>query len=75
MNDVFIVTAYRWGDYETHSYVLGVFDSEEKAMKAATIEEESRGGKYVCEILKGKINYWRYEKDIMVNVFEIIKKR
>ena len=75
MNYIFIVTAYRWGDYKSHSYVLGVFDSEEMARNAAYIEEEHRGGKYECEILKGQINYWKHTEGIMKNVFEIIKKR
>ena len=50
MNDIFIITAYRWGDYKSYSYALGVFDSEEMARSAASIEEDYRGGKYKCAI-------------------------
>lgn len=73
--EIYIVTAYRWGDYESHSYVVGIFDSEEKSLAAAHIEEEYRGGKYECEVLKGVINYWRHSKGITKSVFEVIKKR
>lgn len=45
---VWVVTAYRFGDKERHSYVVGVFNSEAIA-KYASIEEVWRGGKYKCD--------------------------
>lgn len=52
-NTVYVVTMYRWGDRECHSYVLGVFSTKTKATKAGDIEQEYRGGnKYYPEILE-----------------------
>ena len=53
---VFTVHAFRFGDTERHSYIVGVFSSEEAATKAAQDEEEWRGGKYRCEVLVWSIN-------------------
>jgi hypothetical protein len=53
---VYIVTAYRWGDREKHSYVVGVFDNEETAIKEAKLETEFRGGKYECEVRSMELN-------------------
>ena len=49
---VYTVRACRWGDRETHSYIVGVYAKKHGAQKAAKIEEEWRGGKYECEILE-----------------------
>ena len=72
---IYVTIMYGDIDKESHSYVLGVFDSAEMARSAASIEEDYRGGKYECEVLKGQMNYWKHAEDIMKNVFEIIKKR
>ena len=53
---VYIVTAYRWGDREEHSYVVGVFDNEENSIKQAKLETEWRGGKYKCEVRSMELN-------------------
>jgi hypothetical protein len=53
---VYVVTAYRWGDREKHSYVVGVFDNEENAIKEAKLETEWRGGKYECEVRSMELN-------------------
>jgi hypothetical protein len=53
---IYIVTAYRWGDREEHSYVVGVFDNEETAIKQAKLETEFRGGKYECEVRSMELN-------------------
>ena len=45
-----IVTMYRGGDHEKHSYVLGVFSSFEQALKHGNEEQEWRGGnKYLFD--------------------------
>jgi hypothetical protein len=49
---IYTVHAYRWGDRERHSYTVGVYSTENSAMKAADIEEDYRGGKYTCEVLE-----------------------
>ena len=46
----YVVTAYRWGDTERHSYVVSVCLSLAGAKAIARDEEESRGGKYACGI-------------------------
>jgi len=62
----YIVTAYRWGDNDVlqrqdneetnrvykHSYVVGLFDDVELAIKVALEEKDRRGGKYECQIVK-----------------------
>lgn len=47
---VFVVTAYKFGDRENHSYTLGVFRKKNEAIKAADRETIERGGKYGCEV-------------------------
>ena len=49
-NEIYIVTAYRWGDRSSHSYNLGVFKSKWKAMKCADSHCQYRGGKYACVV-------------------------
>ena len=53
---IFCVTAYRWGDREKHSYVVGVFDDLERAIQKAKGEKEWRAGKYDCEVISMPIN-------------------
>ena len=54
--EVYIVFARRFGSYETHSYVVGVFDNIDLANKHADEEEDYRGGKYSCEIVNCDLN-------------------
>lgn len=42
----YVVTMYRFGDRESHSYVEGVYSKKYAAMKAGEEEREYRGGKY-----------------------------
>jgi len=54
---VFNVHAYRFGDRERHSYLVGVYSSSAKAKRAAKHEEAMRGGnKYKCEIIEIEID-------------------
>ncbi len=46
--NVYVVIAKRWGDSETHNYLVGVFSKESKAISEAMIERNQRGGKYEC---------------------------
>jgi len=43
---VYVVTMYRWGDQENHSYVLGVWTHPIVAENNGLTEESFRGGKY-----------------------------
>lgn len=54
--NIFVVTAYRWGSKESHSYVVGIFDTLEPAIARAIYEEEWRGGKYECEVISIELN-------------------
>ena len=49
---VYTVRACRWGCSETHSYIVGVYLTEEKATTVVRAEEIYRGGKYGCEVLE-----------------------
>jgi hypothetical protein len=49
---MFVVVAYRFANVDLHSYVVGIFNDFDQAVKAASQEEEYRGGKYYCQILK-----------------------
>lgn len=49
---VYVVTMYRWGDRECHSYVLGVYNKKLKAIDAGIDEAHSRGGKYAPECIE-----------------------
>jgi hypothetical protein len=54
--DIYVVTMYRWGNAENHSYVLGAYDSKEQALVESHQEEMNRGGKYEARIFSGPIN-------------------
>ena len=47
---------YRWGDREKHSYLVGVFNSKDKAFKEGEKETIYRGGKYDSEIYEIELN-------------------
>lgn len=49
-NKIYIVTAYKWGDREAHSYNLGVFNKKHKAQQVAESHAVYRGGKYACVV-------------------------
>ncbi|MEX0595701.1 MAG: hypothetical protein WD512_04305 [Candidatus Paceibacterota bacterium] len=51
-NEIYIVTAYRWGERSDHSYNLGVFTKKHKAQKVADSHRDYRGGKYACVVEK-----------------------
>jgi hypothetical protein len=53
---VYTVHAFRWGDKEQHSYLVGVFSKKHAALKEAEKEEDWRGGKYECEVLEWEID-------------------
>ncbi len=76
---LYVVTMYRWGDREKHSYVIGVFDDEDKAIGAGVKEEQYRDGKYKAEVLGFTVNnyqqgYWA-EEVIVTTLGDKIYKR
>lgn len=49
---IYVVTAYRWGQRNAHSYVVKAFNDLEQAKTCATDHVEYRGGKYACEVIE-----------------------
>jgi hypothetical protein len=49
---VYVVHARRLGFDDTHSYIVGVFKNERKAVDEAEKEEKARGNKYLCDVLE-----------------------
>lgn len=47
---MYVVTMHRWGDDESHNYVLGVYSTKELALRAGRAEMEHRGMKYEPKI-------------------------
>lgn len=70
---IYVVTAYRFGNREKHSYVLGVYSTEELALQEADKEENFRGGKYTCEILMYILDS-EQSPDLSFNLPKVIKK-
>jgi hypothetical protein len=52
MNKVYVVTMYKCGDRNNHSYLLGVFTKKNHALEMADEHEEYRGNKYDAEIIE-----------------------
>ncbi|MFM5178082.1 hypothetical protein ACEUAY_00510 [Aeromonas veronii] len=50
MTEVYVTTMYRWGDRESHSYLVGIFPTDKAALFAARREEDNRGGKYLAMV-------------------------
>ena len=49
---IYVVTMYRWGDRECHSYVEGAYIDPVVAETMGEHEAIDRGGKYEYEILE-----------------------
>ena len=60
-NKVYTVHAFRWGDREKHSYILGIYTKKSMAIESAEYEENWRGGKYSCEIREWEMD----QKNVM----------
>jgi len=61
--EIYVVTAYRFGDRESHSYTLGVFTKKHKAQQVAESHRDYRGGKYACIVEKCIINEFENDSD------------
>lgn len=53
---IYIVTMYRFGHRQGHSYVLVVTQNKDTAIAHANSEEHDRGGKYAAEIVGYKLD-------------------
>jgi len=61
--EIYIVTAYKWGQREAHSYNIGVFTKKAQAIKCAESHAGYRGGKYACVVDKCILNHFDNEDD------------
>ena len=52
MKPIYVVHAKRWGESETHNYIVAATLKESDAIIAAEFEEIERGGKYGCEVVR-----------------------
>jgi len=69
---VYTVHAYRWGNRQGGtSYTVGVYSSEERALKAADTEEVNRGHKYSCEVLRWTLD--KGDEDSDEDAFEVVR--
>ena len=57
----YVVTAYKWGFNDTHSYILGVFSKKDKAIEVADSHRDYRGGKYSCVVDECIVNEFENE--------------
>ena len=55
----YVITAYRWGLRDAHSYVVGVRSTPAKARVVARQEVSYRGGAYGCEVTRHKLTAGR----------------
>lgn len=53
---VYLVTAFRWGNIEEHSYCCGIFEDINVAFKVGLRERIWRGGKYELHIEEITLN-------------------
>jgi hypothetical protein len=53
---LYVVKMNRWGDSENHSYIEGVYDTEQQAIAMGNHERMWRAGKYEPEILTFPLN-------------------
>lgn len=54
--NLYIVEMLRWGDDESHHYIIGVYDSLVQAEHSGLLEKQWRGGKYEYRIVEAELN-------------------
>jgi hypothetical protein len=62
---IYVVTMYRYGDHEKHSYVLGCWSNSFVAKMYGLTEESWRAGKY-----KHEITEWILDSNECDNILE-----
>lgn len=53
---IFVVEMLRWGDTETHHYIIGAFSTRGQAEEIGYAEECWRGGKYTKNIVEVEVD-------------------
>ena len=69
---MFVVEMLRWGDRESHSYIIGIFSTKDLAESAAKAEQIWRDNKYEYTI--SEFNVDLYPKD-KVEYYKKLKSR
>lgn len=78
---MFVVEMLRWGDRESHSYVIGIFSTKELAESAGKAEQIWRDNKYEYAISefnvdlypKDKVEYYNKSKSLtIVNSWQFV---
>ena len=59
---VWVVTMFRYGNHEAHSYVLGVWSTYKAAQAAGGVEAAWRGGKYEPSITDWEVDANEYDQ-------------
>ena len=61
--NAYTVHAFRYGDRERHSYIVGVYIGRHQALAVAEKHEAYRGGKYSCEVClwRARVSDWGEE--------------
>ena len=50
--NVYTVRACKYGSVEMHSYIVGVYSTEDAALEASDLEEAYRDMEYSCEVIE-----------------------
>lgn len=53
---MYITEMLRWGNDETHHYIIGVFSSLKEAKYNGEVEKAWRGGKYEYRIVEAELD-------------------
>jgi len=53
---IYITEMLRWGDDESHHYILGVYSTREGAAFAGEVEKSWRAGKYEYRVVPMKLD-------------------
>jgi len=53
---IYITEMLRWGDDESHHYILGAYSTKEDANFAGEVEKSWRGGKYDYRVVRKQLD-------------------
>ena len=53
---VYVTTMLRWGDLESHHYLVGVYSTPVQAKFAGEVERSWRGGKYEFVVEESEVD-------------------
>jgi len=65
----YVVTAYRWGQRNAHSYVVGAFPELQAAKDCADAYVDYRGGKYAAEVTEA--GPWEEHGEVAKQVYYV----